>query len=370
MNEIHGLGDEALPAPRRWRRRLKRRLLALASLLGGSREPLLRFYHRPDLISRRDGDFLCNWPGRLHPAVESAAYRLNDGPWRPVAQEPPRAHPPDFLIELAPDELRHGENRLEAVARAFARGQETAAVTFVYDPAPVAPPLRRDWTDEASAQGNFEVEDGYWQRFAGQDGRWRVRPAPGHEGYDRVLIVAGAFPGGRRVETDVVFRRHTGGKEWGFGLLPLWGGRPDEPQRRPRRGWLFALGWYFNRYRGVGLEFSERVGREPDRSIALYRSLQLQAGRPYRVIAECRPLRDPAGGHLAYRQRLKWWPADQAEPPAWLELDDVEGAALPVRDYGVALVCYGVQADFGPVAVLPLPALEVRPDRAPAPPVP
>ena len=73
-----------------------------------------------------------------------------------------------------------------------------------------------------------------------------MRSKLGDEGYDRVIVFAGAFSGARRIETDMIFRYRVETGEWGFGLLPLWGGRPDEPTFRPKRGWLFSLAWFFD----------------------------------------------------------------------------------------------------------------------------
>jgi hypothetical protein len=319
-------------------------------LTGRNPARLVHLYHPPVRCSRRNYDFTFNLPGCLDDIVSSARYRLNGGSWRSVGQGSPRAPAPEFVIELAVLDMRPGSNRLEIEALASGRAPEIGAWEFDYDPEPPRLPLVVDWSDPI-----LEVEDGAWERWEQPNGSCRVRPVPGQEGYDRIVVAAGAFAGGRSIETDVVYRGHTGSTEWGFGLLPLWGGTLDEPEHFPRRGWLFSLSWYFNRYRGVGCEFSMRRGVEKARFCTSYRSLPLAADRPYRICVECRPEVDAQGNHLRYRQRLKWWAADEDPPAHWIELVDTTGWPLPERDYGVALVCYECQADFGPVLINSLP---------------
>lgn len=332
--------------PQSWKRALK---LAWARLRG--REvPLLTLHHRPAVATRRADDFCFNLPGRLAPWAANARWRLDDGPWRPLPQGEPRAPAPEFVVELEADDLTAGEHRITLAADAPGGGAETLEHVFVHDPVAPKLPQTIDWSDASSGSSDLEVEDGWWEIIEA-DGERRVRPRPGHEGYDRVVIAAGAFPGARRVETTVVFRRDTGYKEWGFGVLPLWGGRPDDPDVRPRRGWLFSIGWYFNRYRGVGSEFSWRHGTDPAAFGTAYLSLALEKDRPYRVVVECEPDTTTIGAAAGWRQRMKWWPADEAEPASWIEHADDVARPLPHRDYGVALVCYGCQAEFGPVAI-------------------
>jgi len=332
---------------------------SLASLLGvlalmmvsacDDPRPLVTIYHEPVRFDRRSGDFSANVTGELSPDVERAMFRLNEGEWHVVPQGGHRAPPPEFIIEMAADELRPGRNRLDLRANSWRR--QTAARSFDFEYVPeVRLPRVQDWSTP------LVVSDGVWDRLRDDRGRWVVHPAVGHEGYDRIIIACGAFAGGRRVETDVVWRRTTAGTydEWGFGLLTLWGGHSDLPNVAPKRGWLFGLAWYFSRYRGLGNEFSSRFGDNPIKFTSTATDFTLEAGRRYRIVSETRPEQNAAGEFLGWHQQFKWWPDGEPEPEGWLELRDVPGAPLPNREYGVAFVAYRAQVEFGPVSVTAL----------------
>lgn len=323
-------------------------LAAAAALLAGacrSSEPLVVVYHEPVHFDRRSDDFSANVPGALLDEKVEATFSLNGAPHVAIPQGGHRSPPPRFIIEMDAAALRTGRNRLEIRARKGWRKQELA-FDFTYDALPPVLPIELDWENAP-----IVVEDGHWQRFRTEEGEWRVRSEPGDEGYDRVIVFAGAFPGARRVETDVIYRYRVESGEWGFGLLPLWGGRPDEPGFRPKRGWLFSLSWFFERYRGVGNEFSTRKGVEPPSFTTAYQDLAIEPGVRYRLVTESWAETGPQGEFRRYAQRMKWWPAGQPEPSAWIELADDQRLPLPERDYGVAFVCYRSQVDIGKVRI-------------------
>jgi hypothetical protein len=312
--------------------------------------PDVTFFHAPEKFDRRSDDFTANVTGTLGSHVESARFRVNGGDWKTLPQGKKRVEPPEFAVEIDAQHLKTGSNRLEV---ATDRSEEPVGVEFAYDPSPISLPIEVDWRTWP-----LVADDGYWERYESADGTWRVRPVPGYEGFDRILVVAGAFAQGRRVETDMVFRHSTAveRQEWGFGLLPLWGGRPDTERSEPlRRGWLFGISWFFNRYRGVGLEFSFRDGTLPPKFTTSFNDWVLDSDVKYRIVSEAfREVRSD-GSHAAYRQRMKWWKDGEPAPERWIELVDVQGAPLPARPYGVALVTFRTQVDYGPVSILPLP---------------
>lgn len=310
--------------------------------------PLVTVHHEPVHFDRRVGDFSANVTGMLADEDVEATYTLNGSPARKLPQGGHRSPPPRFIVEMEGVELREGRNRLEIQAQR-GRREERLAYDFTYDPAPPTLPIELDWEHAA-----IVVEDGHWERFRADDGEWRVRSKLGDEGYDRVIVFAGAFPDARRIETDVVFRYRVETGEFGFGLLPLWGGRPDEPTVRPKRGWLFSLSWFFERQRGFGNEFSQRKGVEPYSFTTAYHDFVIQPNVKYRVITETWPERDAAGRFIRYYQRTKWWPADEPETERWIVLADDQRLPLPERDYGVAFVCYRSQVDIGPVRIVGL----------------
>ena len=310
--------------------------------------PLLTVGHLPSVYRRRAGAFTANICGAVGAADQVPLHSLNDGPWVETGRGKPRAPGRDFTIEIPAESLNAGRNRIALRARAGAELGEPVIRAFGYDPSPIRPPLVREWTD-----GDLDVQDGRWETCL-IDGERRVRPVPGCERYDRILVVAGAFAGGRRIETDLVFRRAASpGRSFGFGVLPQWGGHPDPGTATPRRGWRFSLAWYYSLYRSIGLEFSTKDGAEPPRFAAIYHHADPVPGRRLRLIVEARTA---AGGDgpARHRQRMKWWPADEPEPQDWIELDDRAGAPLPHLEYGVALIASRCQVDFGTVKILPL----------------
>lgn len=326
-----------------------------------SQAELITILHAPATYDRRADTFTANVTGRLDYLAQSLEYRLNDSPgWVVVGQRRPRVTPPDFTIELPADALRPGENKLELRATGIFRDAEEKTLGFSYDPSPIGLPKAIDWTDA----GELDVQDGAWETFLNGDGTTRVRPVPGTEGFDRVLAVTGAFAGGRRVTTDVVFhdvrdRRFLRlpfmpRRGYGFGIFPMWAGQPDEPGVSPRRGWRFSLAWYFSVSRGVGTSFSDKVGDGAPAWVEMERNLTLQWDHKYHIIAEAWPETSPDGSHLGYRQRIKWWPDGEPEPEPWLDVSDRAGAPLPQGEYAVALMSLRSAVDFGPVTVEPM----------------
>lgn len=333
------------------RREFLRRTGAAALALGvGCRPqdaPAIQVFHAPARVSRRTPDLGATVCGAFAPRTREKAYRINEGSWLPIINDDLRVPEPLFTIEASSDDLHVGRNTLDI--RGVRDGETVSrTVEFEYDPSPIALPLTVDW-----AQEDLAVADGHWEVVENRDGTW-VRPVPGSELYDRLLLVAGAFPQGRRIDLDLVYRADVGSRLYGFGMLSLWGGRPDQPRVTPRRGWSFGLAWYYSRYQGVGSEFSYKFGAEEPRWASTYRDLSLEPGVPYHVAVEVWPERDDEGTLLRYRQRMQWTPRDRESSFPWLELTDVEGAPLPDGEYGVALIAHRSQVEFGSVTIQPL----------------
>ena len=311
------------------------------------RRPLIEIQHAPTRFARRYGDFTANICGRLACNVRRARFRLNGDAWRNIRHLEPRVPPGHFTIELSASELQAGANTLviEAIASDMSTARESHQ--FWYDPTPVAPPFVVDWQDR-----ELDVQDGPWERI--RDGRiWRVRPIADTEKYDRIIVVSGAFAGGREVETEAVFRYAPGQRLFGFGVLPLWGGRPDSRGGSPRGGWNFGLGWYYSKYDAVGLEFSYKDGDEEPDWIASYRNLTIERDAHYQLRIQCGPFSDATGRPHGFVQRLKWWKQAESEPKDWIEIRDTEGAPIPLGEYGIGLITHCCQVEFGPVTVRP-----------------
>jgi hypothetical protein len=295
----------------------------------------------------------------LDPSVEDASYRLNDGPWYEIKDYPPRVESPQFLIELSADKLRAGENQLRIRASTGSgKNPQIVSRKFIYDPSPIALPVAADWSQE-----NLDVGEGAWETIVGDHSR-RVRPKPGTEDYDRILLVTGAFKGGRRIKTDFIYRyhihdRHGRSKLFGFGVLPQWGGRPDNNGHELSRGWNFSIAWFYSRYKAVGAEFSYKFADQEAKWVDSFHNLDLKRDHQYFLEADIRPVVDREGNHVCYQLRMRW--SDKADPASevWLELSDKEGCPFPEKEYAVALIAHRCQVEFGPVTVEPLAAVTV-----------
>lgn len=311
--------------------------------------PLVEIAHAPSSYARRAADFTANITGLVSERAKSVEYRLNDGAWHPVENDPARVPKPLMTIEMAARDLKPGDNTIAIRAAGMGR-DEAVERKFRYDDGPVSLPRTMEWAPGME----LDAQDGSWEVYDAS-GEWRVRPKPGHEGYDRVLVVTGAFAGGRKVTTDVVFRgASVPGKPYGFGVLPLWGGRPAVAEHRLRQGWIFSLGWYYSHYEGVGMEFSTKHGDDDPLWVASYRNIGLRTGIPYRLTIEVWPEKTANGGHRRFRQRMTWQAADEPPISQPMEVIDTAGAPLPDGEYAVALIAHRSRVDFGPVTVEPM----------------
>jgi len=322
----------------------------LVEFLEATNQPLIEIYHSPTKFSRRHGHFTANICGSISKQAKEVKYQLNGGDWIEVRNQSPRVPPPLFTIEMTSDELKNGPNTVMIEANSIFGKKKSIRLDFHYDSSPIQLPVKVEWIDT-----NLDVQDGYWETFCSDSG-WRVRPKPGFEGYDRILAVTGSFPVGRRVKTDLVLRYKIGEPDWdyGFGILPMWGGRPDTKDYSPRRGWNFSIAWWFARFKALGMEFSYKFGDSPAQWVGTYRKFIPQYNTRYFLICESWSVKDDDGKHLYYRQRMKWWTEGNPEPEEWMELKDIEGAPLPPGEYAVALIAYHCQVDYGPVIIEPL----------------
>jgi hypothetical protein len=333
---------------------LKLTLAGAATLIWGCNEQtssrFVRIFHLPDTFSRRYGDFTANITGVLDPGI-NASYQVNDSEWRIIMHAPPRIPEPFFTIELSVDDLLPGPNQVKIRCNDGGSCGETVLLDFSYDPSPVVLPRLVGW-----AGADLDVGGGQWEIF--NDGKgWRVRPMPGFETYDRLLVLTGAFPGARRIKTDMIYRGRGSSdikRPFGFGVLPMWGGRPDTDRKVPRRGWNFSLCWYYSKYAALGSEFSYKLGDEKPRWVSAYRNIDLQQNQRYSLEIEVWPETDMQGRHSRYVQRIRWRQQESAPWGEWLELADNAGGNLSEGEYAVALIAHRCQVDFGSVTIEPL----------------
>jgi hypothetical protein len=124
------------------------------------------------------------------------------------------------------------------------------------------------------------------------------------------------------------------------------------------------LAWFWDRYEGIGCEFSYKYGDDQPKWVNSYRNFDLRPDVKYFLVVECWPEKHTDGQHRRYFMRMKWWPAGKAEPDEWIQLADTEGSPLPHGEYGVGLIAYYSQVDFGPVLIEPLSSQNAAQQRA------
>jgi len=344
-----------------WTRRIK--AFAVLAVAAGAitclwllTQPLVQIVHMPQTYPRRAEYFSANVSILLHELVYETRYRLDGGAWKTVSRDESnfRLHPPISTIEIPKRDLKVGKNRIVIEAFGWLGNSQRVEGSFDYDPSPIELPMSVEWKDR-----DLEAQDGYWEAIE-SDGTWWVRPKPGFEGYDRILVVSGAFAGGRRVTTEVILREL---QAWdgGFGVLALWGGHPDDLDHTLRRGWSYALSWYWGRLQGIGSDISYKDGPGTPVLANAYRAYDPELGKRHHIVVEVFEELNPDGTHFGYRQRTKWWPEGSEEPDVWVDARDVYGSPLPEGEFSVALLSFWARVEFGPVHIEPL-----APIRAPA----
>ncbi|WP_425092186.1 hypothetical protein [Tropicimonas sp. S265A] len=309
-------------------------------------EHLVARFDPPGVIGLKTGDLSANLNGergvfgRLH---DGTVFRANNGGWRAFVEKSPRLSSGAILLEVPSDQLIPGLNEVEVVFTSFLGLTRQINVPFEYAPEPVSFPISWDWSRDMA-----EVQDGVWERRETAEG-WRLGPVEGAEGYDRLVLVAPPFDGPRRVTVDVTFRKNTG-RPFGFGVIPLWGGHNDPDARSPRRGWEYAIAWYYDVQNGFGVELSRKDGARPHTTVRKYDARDIVEGETYRIIAEARGPLDVTTGSAGYSLRMQWAHPASGQISDWIELTD---ASVPVTDqpHAVALVAHRAAVDFGPVFV-------------------
>jgi hypothetical protein len=223
----------------------------------------------------------------------------------------------------------------------------TKQLRFGYKGDRIELPVHVDWRSN-----DLDVQDGHWETFS-TNLRRKVRLRYGSELYDRILAVTGAFPVRREICTDVIFHGSRKPENpFGFGVLSLWGGRPDDRQSRPREGWNFALTWYYSKYTAVGMEFSYRKGLRAPTWVASYKNWDLRAGELQKLRIVTYPLSSQGTGQTVLCQKMKWWRDSEKEPSDWMTLHETETCRLPPGDFAVALIAHNCSVEFGNIDVL------------------
>jgi hypothetical protein len=221
-------------------------------------------------------------------------------------------------------------------------------------------PLHIDWSEVADPQDVGQYVDGHWR--LGEHG---LRPA--QVGYDRLFLLGdrtwqdyqitamvtvhdvapdtGPLSGGNGLGVVMRFAGHVVGGPRNFPVAqPKWGYQPF--------GAIAWLRWPRGEPDAAAVRqfMNGGVKEETD-----YGPVPVHTGERYVLKALCQTLPDDADGRGVTRYAFKLWPAAAAEPSSW-DWEHVQVSEHALRRGGVALVAHHVDASFGDISVVPLPA--------------
>ena len=307
---------------------------------------LIQFYPMPSVFLNKADGLSLNIHGKLDETVSIKNYRINSGQERMPRADSPRIKDREFVLEFLVDDLQAGKNKLKVTISNMLGRKREVDLSFEYDATTPHLPLVISWQN-----ASLESQDGQWEKIQRGD-QVLVRPIPGTEGYDRILLASGAFKGSRRVECTLTFvSRDSSAKLFGFGIMPLWGGHTDSTQLSPHRGWKYGLGWYYSKDEGVGLEFADKIDDDQHITLSKYTKFNPAPGERYKIIIDAQQVLNEHGDHVTYRQTMTWDTLNSNQEPITIELKDDRAEPLKDSHYAVALLAHRAQVEFGPVKV-------------------
>jgi hypothetical protein len=221
-------------------------------------------------------------------------------------------------------------------------------------------PLHVDWSEVADPQNVGQYVDGHWR--LGEHG---LRTA--HVGYDRLFLLGDRTWQDYELTATVTLHEvaadtgpFSGGNGLGFIMRfagHVVGGPRRFPVAQPKWG-----------YQPVGAHAWLRWERgEPERPVARqfmrgdstdttdYGAVEVRTGETYLLKALCQTLPDDAKGRGVTRYAFKFWHAATPEPSSW-DWEHVQVSEHALRRGGVALAAHHVDASFGDISVVALPA--------------
>jgi hypothetical protein len=226
-------------------------------------------------------------------------------------------------------------------------------------------PLQIDWSKVADPQDVGQYVDGRWR--LSEHG---LRPA--HVGYDLLFLLGDRTWQDYQITAvvtvhDVATETSplSGGN--GLGVIMRFGGHVVGGPRRfpiaqPKWGYLpmGATAWLRWRRGEADDPAYRQFLRGDSNDKTNYGSVEMRKGEPYVLKALCQTLPDDAEGRGVTRYAFKLWPAATAEPSSW-DWEHVQVSEHALRRGGVALVAHHVDASFGDISVVPLPAAPPQP---------
>jgi hypothetical protein len=284
-------------------------------------------------------------------------YHLNDGPAQPLQMGPDQRRllrPGDFNVEIDPDDLHEGDNRLEidAVNRAGLHTQKIVTVSYLPQSQPVSLPYKINWTQVKDAQQVLQIVDGKWNWDASG-----IRPQ--EIGYDRMLTVGDAHWTDYTVTVPVLvhgidpagFHDKNSGKQASFAVDLRWVGHSDIPVQcpQPHCGWDPAG------------DFNKFFFKEDKADYLAMKVGEKETGYPtqpytfhpgdiytFKVSVETVP--------QGVRYRMKVWEASTEQEPDWIfdRVVSAEKDSAYVPEHGAfALVAHYMDVTIGDILVEP-----------------
>jgi hypothetical protein len=270
------------------------------------------------------------------------------------------AMPGHFNADIPIAALAPGANTIEIKAR-FLGGMEGRQVVSLKRLSGSSPlPLHVDWSKITDPQDVGQYVDGHWR--LGEKG---LRPA--HVGYDRLFLLGDRTWQDYQITAEVTVHQvapDTGplSGDNGLGVVMRFaghivGGPRNFPVAQPKWGYqpFGAIAWLrWQRGEPDGPAIRQfKHGDTKERTD--YGTIQVRTEETYVLKALCQTLPDDAEGRGVTHYAFKLWPTATTEPSSW-DWEHVQVSEHALRRGGAALIAHHVDASFGDISVVPLPA--------------
>jgi hypothetical protein len=265
-----------------------------------------------------------------------------------------------FNADIPIAALAPGLNTIEINGR-FVDGIEARQVVSLTRLSGSIPlPLHVDWSEMSDPQNVGQYVDGHWRLgehglrttlvaydrlFLLGDGTWQDYQITAVVTVHEVAAETSPLSGGNGLGFVMRFAGHVVGGPRRFPIAqPKWGYQPF--------GAIAWLRWHRGEPNGPA---TRQFMRGDADETADYDAVEIRAGEPYILKAFCQTLPDDAEGRGVTRYAFKIWHAAAPEPSSW-DWEHVQVSEHALRRGGVALVAHHVDASFGDISVVPLPA--------------
>jgi hypothetical protein len=265
-----------------------------------------------------------------------------------------------FNADIPIAALAPGLNTIEINGRFVDGSEARQVVSLTRLPGSSSLPLHVNWSEVPDPQQVGQYVDGHWR--LSERG---LRPA--HVGYDLLFLLGDRTWQDYQITATVIVHDVaadttplSGGN--GLGVIMRFaghvvGGPRRFPIAQPKWGYLptGATAWLRWR-RGEADDPAYRQFLRGDSNEKInYGRVEIRRKEPYVLKALCQTLPDDAEGRGVTRYAFKLWHAATPEPSSW-DWDHVQVSEHALRRGGVALVAHHVDATFGDISVVPLPA--------------